>query len=68
MSKTARNAFARVLLVAALAASYWAGVEVANHQAPDASVFSFNDGFSDAKWDDCQQGFAAACDWLHDRR
>ncbi|MFB7906381.1 hypothetical protein ACFC1T_08140 [Kitasatospora sp. NPDC056076] len=68
MNKTMRNVLAQVFLVAAMAASYWAGVEVADHRAPEPNVFSFNDGFRDAKWDDCQQGYAAACDWLHDRR
>lgn len=27
-------------------------------------VVSFNNGFSDSKQDDCQQGFQAACAWL----
>ena len=29
------------------------------------NVDSFNDGFSDSKSDDCAQGFATACEWLH---
>lgn len=33
--------------------------------ATDAkSVADFNNGFSDSKLDDCEQGFAKACDWL----
>jgi hypothetical protein len=34
------------------------------HLPASSSVSSFNDGFSDSKADDCQQGFAAACAWL----
>lgn len=30
-----------------------------------ATVRSYNDGFTDAKLDDCQQGFSAACTWVH---
>lgn len=39
-------------------------VKAANapHTAP--SVTSFNDGFADSKQDDCEQGFAPACEWL----
>ena len=29
-----------------------------------SQVTAYNDGFSDAKADDCTQGFTAACDWL----
>ncbi|MFF3793763.1 hypothetical protein ACFYXW_27580 [Streptomyces sp. NPDC001981] len=25
---------------------------------------TFNDGFADAKQDDCEQGFEAACEWV----
>lgn len=32
-------------------------------RGPD-EVTTFNAGFSDSKLDDCQQGFAPACDWL----
>ncbi|MET7984596.1 hypothetical protein [Streptomyces sp. NPDC005281] len=28
------------------------------------TVTSFNDGFSDSKRDDCEQGFKPACAWL----
>jgi hypothetical protein len=35
---------------------------------PDSSVSQFNDGFRDAKADDCQQGVAVACQWLTDNR
>ena len=31
---------------------------------PDTTVHDFNNGFSDSKLDDCQQGSAYACDWL----
>lgn len=31
----------------------------------DGKVTDFNDGFSDSKKDDCQQGFKIACDWLN---
>ena len=27
-------------------------------------VAQFNEGFSDSKLDDCQQGFSSACEWL----
>jgi hypothetical protein len=37
--------------------------------AEDTSTVSdFNDGFRDAKVDDCEQGFKAACDWLRSVR
>lgn len=40
--------------------SFWVG-----HQtAPRGAVESFNDGFSDSKLDDCQQGSQPACEWL----
>ncbi len=35
---------------------------------PDSSVAQFNDGFRDSKTDDCQQGAAVACQWLHQTR
>jgi uncharacterized membrane protein len=31
---------------------------------PDTTVRDFNNGFSDSKLDDCQQGSASACAWL----
>ncbi|MGW2539661.1 hypothetical protein ACWC5I_01985 [Kitasatospora sp. NPDC001574] len=34
---------------------------------PPAAVTDFNDGFSDSKRDDCEQGFTAACQWLDAR-
>ena len=50
------------------------GAVAANHPAPQpaisgarlagATVRTFNDGFTDAKRDDCQQGFQPACRWL----
>ncbi|WP_327068746.1 hypothetical protein [Kitasatospora sp. NBC_01302] len=38
----------------------------ARHHA-HATVTDFNDGFADSKHDDCEQGFAAACQWLEAR-
>lgn len=40
-----------------------AGWEVVCGSEGDA-VKTFNDGFSDSKADDCQQGFDKACKWL----
>ncbi|WP_432006323.1 hypothetical protein [Streptomyces parvus] len=31
---------------------------------PSHSVQVFNDGFTASKEDDCDQGFAAACEWV----
>ncbi|PPT14825.1 hypothetical protein [Streptomyces cinnamoneus] len=38
----------------------------ARHHA-HATVTDFNDGFADSKRDDCEHGFAAACQWLEAR-
>ncbi|MFJ6680570.1 hypothetical protein [Streptomyces werraensis] len=32
--------------------------------APVDPVATFNDGFAEAKQDDCEQGSAAACEWV----
>ncbi|MEV5330842.1 hypothetical protein [Streptomyces werraensis] len=32
--------------------------------APADPVATFNDGWADAKQDDCEQGFEAACMWV----
>lgn len=57
---------ALLIVIAALATV--TGILASHHDtaAPGSttSVSSFNDGFSDSKADDCQQGFAAACAWL----
>lgn len=42
------------------ALSFWMGYQT----APQGAVESFNDGWSDSKLDDCQQGFLGACEWL----
>lgn len=39
---------------------FWAGL----HLGSEGDVRPFNDGFYDSKYDDCQQGFQPACDWL----
>ena len=31
---------------------------------PQTVTVTFNDGFADAKQDDCEQGFEAACEWV----
>jgi hypothetical protein len=33
-------------------------------QASASSVATFNDGFADAKQDDCEQGSEVACEWV----
>lgn len=61
------------IVVTVLLASLLAGIGSAvaygltAHRA-DSSVSQFNDGFRDAKADDCQQGVAVACQWLTDNR
>jgi len=55
-------------LLTTLAAGFLLGATLqaafeARHESSPA-VTDFNSGFSDAKRDDCQQGFAAACQWL----
>ncbi|MFF7800232.1 hypothetical protein [Streptomyces olivaceus] len=32
--------------------------------APQDTVSVFNDGFTEAKQDDCEQGSEAACEWV----
>ena len=39
---------------------YLVGLKVGSQ----GTVGSFNDGFSDSKLDDCQQGYLEACKWL----
>ncbi|MFJ9771848.1 hypothetical protein ACIRVF_11440 [Kitasatospora sp. NPDC101157] len=63
-----RNFIVRMALVSAMVGSFYVGYLADHPPTPSPSVGAFNDGFEDAKWDDCQQGYAAACDWLHDRR
>ncbi|MFE2104330.1 hypothetical protein ACFXAF_00410 [Kitasatospora sp. NPDC059463] len=49
---------------------FWLGVALhpdLGGQRESSAVVEFNSGFSDAKRDDCQQGFAAACRWLDAR-
>lgn len=36
--------------------------------APVDEVSVFNDGFTESKQDDCDQGFQPACDWLTNNR
>ncbi|MFI8459055.1 hypothetical protein [Kitasatospora sp. NPDC085464] len=60
---------ALVALLLAAAAGIGAGlitaqVAASHPQSQESSVTTFNDGFSDSKSDDCQQGFQPACDWL----
>jgi len=38
------------------------------YNAPDRAVSDFNNGFSDSKRDDCEQGFLSACAWLEANR
>lgn len=39
-----------------------------NGSSDSATVATFNDGFATSKQDDCEQGFAPACAWLHSTR
>jgi hypothetical protein len=36
----------------------------APERTPSTVTVTFNDGFADAKQDDCEQGFEAACQWV----
>ncbi|MFF9644750.1 hypothetical protein [Kitasatospora aureofaciens] len=58
-----RRRFLATLAAGALLGAPIQAAYDARHQAA-AAVTDFNDGFSDSKADDCQQGFAAACQWL----
>ncbi|MFD0407267.1 hypothetical protein [Kitasatospora sp. NPDC127116] len=62
-------------VVVGLLFAYWLGVDrvvgtvwhnivwlVTPHDADNVTVF--NDGFYESKFDDCEQGFQAACEWL----
>lgn len=71
MTVTTYRAAIVVLLIAVAALATVAGIVLSRPSAPgapasatDVTVSSFNDGFSDSKADDCEQGFAAACAWL----
>jgi hypothetical protein len=59
-----------VNLVAGLtiATSSMLGMATAHHAPVSHTsqvVQTFNDGFTEGKTDDCQQGFQPACNWLH---
>lgn len=61
-----RNALVSVIIMATAALLVGFMVGKTQHTAPATSqVTSFNDGFSDSKADDCQQGFASACAWMN---
>ncbi|MDH6705436.1 hypothetical protein P3T27_002146 [Kitasatospora sp. MAA19] len=77
MSKTARNAFARVALISALVLSYWVGT-VADYSreakptsnatvSREALASKYGEGFADSKAEDCDLGFQSACDWFKDQ-
>ncbi|MFE3578152.1 hypothetical protein [Streptomyces vinaceus] len=59
----------RLLVTLAAGALLGAPIQFAYdaRQQAHATVTDFNAGFSDSKADDCQQGFAAACQWLDAR-
>jgi hypothetical protein len=50
--------------LALLGASVILAFAIGLYVTPDGSVSGFNQGFSDSKLDDCQQGFQPACEWL----
>jgi hypothetical protein len=55
----------RALVCAVVAAAALVGCSaLAAEPSPTYIVTHFNDGFRDAKQDDCEQGFKPACDWL----
>jgi hypothetical protein len=53
------------VLLAVLAVLLCTGYIPTAHQ-DTGTVATFNDGFATSKQDDCQQGSAYACAWLHD--
>ncbi|MER6382124.1 hypothetical protein ACWDBD_38730 [Streptomyces sp. NPDC001118] len=64
MNRTRRAIGAAALAVVALLGCSIHASE-AKRKSVDASVVTpYNDGFSDAKRDDCEQGFKPACKWL----
>lgn len=69
MNRIAKIAAVAAIIISIFALGALAGVLATNHHAAPAasttSVSSFNDGWATSKQDDCQQGFTAACTWLH---
>lgn len=60
--------FLAILLIGSTIGIY-KGITGSHHTAPASdTVKDFNDGFSDSKKDDCDQGFAPACAWLASTR
>ncbi|GAA1403194.1 hypothetical protein GCM10009639_47610 [Kitasatospora putterlickiae] len=66
---TSRRILAALALAAA-ALSGWITANTFNEPAPAdaAQVTAFNDGWTDAMADACQQGSAYACKWLSTTR
>jgi len=62
----------KVLMVAAglFAAAVFIAVTcvVHTHTVKDSVVVAYNDGWLDAKADDCQQGDTSACQWLNTQK
>lgn len=70
MTATAYRAAIVILLIAVATLATVTGVLLTRHTGPAAAsttstVSTFNDGYSTAYQDMCQQGSAAACAWLH---
>ncbi|MFJ1932642.1 hypothetical protein ACIOGZ_08195 [Kitasatospora sp. NPDC088160] len=62
------RAYRRLGVVAGLLAAAFAGAQFQSHLTAEETetvfVTTFNDGFTESKADDCDQGFAPACHWL----
>ncbi|MFF3006332.1 hypothetical protein ACFVTF_26410 [Kitasatospora sp. NPDC057940] len=62
------RAYRRLGMVVGLLAAAFAGAQFQSHlttEPPEPPfVTIFNDGFTESKVDDCEQGFAPACHWL----
>jgi hypothetical protein len=59
----------KVALVAFMVLAFLGGTAMTHADTPvrqhgPSVVGQFNDGFAEAKQDDCEQGFQPACDWL----
>jgi hypothetical protein len=54
-----------IMLMIAAAVGTYRGVTMHTHTTKvDSTVKDFNEGFADSKQDDCEQGFAPACEWI----
>ncbi|MFB8199360.1 hypothetical protein [Kitasatospora purpeofusca] len=66
-----RNILARAALLGAIVGAFFVG-DLVDHQEPQKAKpgisrgHVYGEGFADSKAEDCDMGFASACDWFKD--